>query len=380
MKVLYCKVLIKDICKINSGKSIKAAKIKSDYIKGLYPCYGGNGLRGFVDLYNHDAGKPIIGRVGAQCGNIHYSKTPFYATEHALVVTITSDKINPIWLCRQLTEMSLGQYAEGAAQPVIAASKLLNLHINIPPLAEQERIVSILDKAFEKIDAIKANAEENLANAKALFQAALKKELTPKDGWEEKTIKQITTVVTDGDHQPPPKASEGIPFITISNINKEEHIVDFSNTYYVPNEYYDSLKEERKPITGDILYTVTGSFGIPVYITDNRKFCFQRHIALVRSNTSIVLPRFIYYWFMSPTAKNLAEDAANGAAQRTVSLNSLRGFSFFVPSIEKQQILVRKFDNLFSKCRKLEKNCQAVIAECDALKQAILRKAFNGEL
>ena len=175
-------MILKDICKINSGKSIKACLICDKDINHNIPCFGGNGLRGFVSSPNQVGGNPIIGRVGAQCGNIHYCDEPFYATEHALVVTLKDDNVNPQWLCRKFESMKLGTYAEGAAQPVIAASKLLQLEIAIPPLSEQQSIVDYLDSAFAKIDAMKANAEKALNEAKALFQASLKEMLEPKEG------------------------------------------------------------------------------------------------------------------------------------------------------------------------------------------------------
>ena len=76
---------LKDICRINSGKSIKACFIGDKDKNHNIPCYGGNGLRGFVSNPNQIGGNPIIGRVGAQCGNIHYCDEPFYATEHAFL-------------------------------------------------------------------------------------------------------------------------------------------------------------------------------------------------------------------------------------------------------------------------------------------------------
>ena len=156
-----------EVCKIQSGKSIKAALIEPNNNKFEFPCYGGNGIRGYVEFSNTPGGCPIIGRVGAHCGNVHYSETPFYATEHALVVKIYSDAINPIWFCYLLGNMNLKQYAEGAAQPVIAASRLMALNIPVPPLAEQEMIVERLDAAFAEIDGLKANAEQQLKEARA---------------------------------------------------------------------------------------------------------------------------------------------------------------------------------------------------------------------
>lgn len=99
--------------------------------------------------------------------------------------------------------------------------------------------------------------------------------------WEKVRLEDCCYSISDGDHQPPPKAQQGIPFVTISNINSMNQL-DFSDTMFVPKEYYRSLDEKRKVRKGDVLYSVVGSFGIPVLIKEERPFVFQRHIAILR--------------------------------------------------------------------------------------------------
>jgi type I restriction enzyme, S subunit len=89
-------------------------------------------------------------------------------------------------------------------------------------------------------------------------------------------LAELATDITDGDHMPPPKALQGVPFITIGNIAKETRTIDFSDTFMVSRDYFDGLKANKKPQLGDVLYTVTGSFGVPVFVSENREFCFQR--------------------------------------------------------------------------------------------------------
>ena len=83
--------------------------------------------------------------------------------------------------------------------------------------------------------------------------------------WEHYKLNDICISISDGDHQPPPKADKGIPFVTIANITKTNKF-DFTDTMYVPREYYDALDSKRRPACGDVLYSVVGSFGIPVFI------------------------------------------------------------------------------------------------------------------
>ena len=262
----------------------------------------------------------------------------------------------------------------------IAISKLKEVLIPLPPLPEQQHIVSILDKAFEAIDKAKANAEQNLKNAKELFESYLQGVFEKKgEGWGETILSDVATDITDGDHQPPPKSKSGIPFITISNINKESFEIDFSSTFKVPEEYFQKIKVNRKPKEGDLLYTVTGSYGIPVLINSNFEFCFQRHIALIRPKIS-VNSRWLFYWILSPQARRQANQVATGTAQRTVSLSALR--SFIIPDIQRsnQDSIVHKLDALSAETNKLVTKYQIKVTYLEELKKSILQKAFNGEL
>ena len=159
--------------------------------------------------------------------------------------------------------------------------------------------------------------------------------------------------IADGDHMPPPKVDDGIPFITISNIT-EQNKIDFSNTMYVPYSYYDALAEKRKPHSGDILYTVVGSYGIPVCIEQNIKFVFQRHIAILRPKSEIVKSRYMFYVMQSGFFKAQAEKAARGVAQKTISLSSLAEMILPIPDISIQERLVQVLDNFDSICSDLK--------------------------
>ena len=155
-------------------------------------------------------------------------------------------------------------------------------------------------------------------------------------------LSDVCETITDGDHQPPPKSSVGVPFLTISNLDKNNRI-DFEKTHYVPQEYYDAITPSRKPRRGDILYSVTGSFGIPVIVQTSKPFCFQRHIALIRPSCEID-NRFLYSLLASPIGYQMAEDAATGVAQKTVSLGALRSFMIPIPPLDIQREIVAEIE------------------------------------
>jgi len=131
---------------MRAGQFISAVKIKNNHEDAhAYPCYGGNGIRGFVEAFSHDGNYLLIGRQGALCGNVQRPRGRFYATEHAVVVAPKVD-VNIDWAFHMLTLMNLNQYASKSAQPGLAVGKLEEVPIVVPSLKVQSRIVSILDK------------------------------------------------------------------------------------------------------------------------------------------------------------------------------------------------------------------------------------------
>ena len=173
-------------------------------------------------------------------------------------------------------------------------------------------------------------------------------------------LSDCCVTISDGDHQPPPKTSEGVPFITISNITEYKQI-DFSNTMFVARDYYDNLDTKRKAQIDDIIYTVVGSFGTPVFIDEDLEFVFQRHIAILRPNKEVVYPKYMYYAMQSSSFYRQADIAAKGAAQRTISLSSLNKMTIPVPSIEEQKRIVDILDRFDKLCNDISEGLPAEI-------------------
>lgn len=172
--------------------------------------------------------------------------------------------------------------------------------------------------------------------------------------WKKVKLSECCLSIADGDHQPPPKAEQGIPFVTISNITSSNQF-DFSNTLYVPQDYYDRLDEKRKAREGDVLYSVVGSFGIPVFMKENKEFVFQRHIAILRPDSDAIIPQFLFYIMLTRAFYAKADAAALGAAQRTISLTSLRNIEISIPEKKAQLKIVEilsAFDNLIENNQK----------------------------
>lgn len=142
------KCTIRDLCEeFKSGKNIKSENILD---QGAYPVFGGNGLRGYADVYNHAGDYVLIGRQGALCGNVRFVIGKTYITEHAIAAKATNDN-DTRFLESLFVRLNLGQFSDQSAQPGLAVNKLLKIEISVPSKAEQEKIASFLREIDERI-------------------------------------------------------------------------------------------------------------------------------------------------------------------------------------------------------------------------------------
>ncbi|NMD99061.1 hypothetical protein HF878_06140 [Selenomonas bovis] len=261
----------------------------------------------------------------------------------------------------------------------------------LPPLDEQQRLVARIESLFTKLDAAKEQAQSVLDSHEtrkaALLHDAFAGKLTAKwreeQGLPEKIYKtvplnQVCDSIFDGDHMPPPKSNSGIPFLVIANVNKGK--LNFTGTRFVPQDYYESLTDTRKPQNGDVLYTLVGTYGIPVLVDTDEKFCFQRHMALLKPNKSSILQKYLWYTLQEKDFYQKATKIAKGTAQLTVPIKGLRQLTIPLPSLPEQQEIVRILDRLLAREQRARQAAEETLAAIDRMKQSILARAFRGEL
>lgn len=373
MRVAWQSATLKDLCVVDWGNTNLT---KSAYVEdGEFLAVSAAGCDGRIGHKEHARHTPVLSAIGAQCGKMFFPEEDFTAIKNTVTLTPKSDRCDARFLYHLLTFVELPQ--RGAGQPFISKGDIQSFAITYPPLVEQRRIVAILDEAFEAIATTKANAERNLQNARELFETFLGSSFAMSGDVVQ--LSECATAISDGDHAPPPKSPTGIPFITISNIDKETRCIDFDNTFSVARQYFDGLKPNRKPKRGDVLYTVTGSFGIPVLVEDDREFCFQRHIGLIRPKAEID-SRWLMYALLSPQVRSQAEAGATGTAQRTVSLSVLRAMMVPKQELEEQRRIAAQLDALAAKVGRLKDIERSKIIALDELKKSLLHQAFSGQL
>ena len=195
------------------------------------------------------------------------------------------------------------------------------------------------------------------------------------DSWQWVRLEDICFAITDGDHQAPPKVNDGIPFLVISDIITG--IIKFDKCRYVPFEYYSNLETYRQPSTGDILFTVTGSYGKSVIVETDKRFCFQRHIGLIKP---ILITKYLNIVLCSKYIKKECDAKATGTAQKTVGLESLRNFYIPIPPLSEQSRIIEQCQICEELLIKIDEGKKILGALIEASKSKILDLAMQGKL
>ena len=198
---------------------------------------------------------------------------------------------------------------------------------------------------------------------------------TPPVGWCWSRLMSVFNVITDGDHQPPPRADRGVAFLAIGNITTGK--LNFDGCRLVPDDYYILLPEYRKPFRGDILYTVVGAtYGRPALVDTDRPFCVQRHIAIMKPAAEMHL-EYLLLLLASPFIYEQATRSTTGAAQPTIALKPLRNFLAPVPPLTEQHRIVAKVTELLTLCDQLDASLTAATTARTRLLEATLREALK---
>lgn len=313
----------------------------------------------------------------APIGKIAINKVPMYCNQGFKCIVCKSELYNEYlywWLYGK--KDYLNSLGTGATFPEISKTVVENIVIPIAPLDEQQRIVSRLDSAFSQIDELKANAEKQFNEAKALFQKALAEEMKPKERWEEAPLVDVFNFI-DYRGATPTKINDGVPLVTAKNV--KYGYIDYTIKEYISREEYETRKNRGVSRKGDILFTTEAPLG-NVAIADLDEFSAgQRLITLQQyvNSQHKIDNKFFFYYMLSPRFQNRIKDLATGATAQGIKARILKTIIVPLPPLSEQQAIVSRLDTLSSQVRDLEENCRKTIAECDALKQAMLREVFE---
>lgn len=300
--------------------------------------------------------------VGAHAAIYHHSLNPIYVSYY-----FQSPQFNK----------AKEAFTHGFKVVEIRPADIAKIPIAYPSPTEQQRIVDFLDAEFAKIDALKANAERNLQNAQDLFQAALKKELEPKEGWTISTIGDICDVQggsTPRRTEPAYWKNGEYPWFTVDDIREQ------GRTITTTKQKITKLAWEKMRVfpANTVLLCCTASVGeyaiTTIPLTSNQQF----NGLTIKKNVSL-LPMYLYYY--AATLKSRLLELSGKATIDFVAASKVKSLSIAFPSSKEQQsMIVETLEALSKKCQILQDNYTQTLTLCDDLKQALLRKAFNGEL
>lgn len=351
---------------LDKGASVLSAN-KLNNCQGEYPVYGARGLIAKVNFYQQDKEYLAIIKDGAGVGRVYH-----YEANSSVLGTLQylfpKCEINIRFGYYYLQSIDFSKYYQGAAIPHIYYNDYKKEKIILPSLPEQERIVAKLDKAFEAIDKAKAIAENNLKNAKELFESSLNKAFTENtNDWEEKKLGEVCIIIAgqSPNSQFYNTEAKGLPFYQ----GKKE----FTNKYIgAPSVWTTEITKEA--LSGDILMSVRAPVGPINYATE--KCCIGRGLASIR-NSKLLSKDFLFYYLLSIQQKIGGHD---GAVFNSISRSEISAVKIRFPSIPDQQNIVARLDKLHEQTKQLEAVYSQKIKNLDELKQSILKRAFRGEL
>ena len=353
---------------------------KCDRIAGEYPYYGATGILDYVDGYLFDEALVLVGEDGAKWASGENTAFPIegkcWVNNHAHVLRPHRNELLDSWLIYFLVHSDLSEFVSGLTVPKLNQGSLREIPIPFPPLPEQQRIVTILDAAFEEIAAAKANAEANLKNARALFESHLQSVFEQRgEGWVEKRLGDVYDV-RDGTHDSPKYHATGFPLITSKNLKREG--LSFENVSLINDQDFAKINQRSAVHKGDVLFAMIGTIGNPTLVTVEPNFAIK-NVALFK------IPQgqsgaFLKHYLASGWVISKMMQEAKGTTQKFVGLGYLRDFPINVPPIAKQLEVVESLDELSVETQRLEAIYQQKITALDDLKKSLLHQAFKGEL
>ena len=359
-----------EVCRIRTGKK----DVNEGNPNGTYPFFTCAAVHTYSDSYSFDTEALLVAGNG-DVGNVSYYSGKFEAYQRTYVLSEFYDVV-PRFLYLILDgklKASVSKQKLGNTMPYIKMGMLTDFLLPLPPLTEQQRIVAILDEAFESIATAKLSAEQNLKNARELFDSYLQSVFTQRgEGWVKKKLGEVCNFI--GGSQPPKSNflkephQDAIRFIQIRDYKSDDHIV------YVPKRLAKRFCNED-----DIMI---GRYGPPVFQI-LRGLTGAYNVALMKAvpNENEITKDYLYYFLKHRDVQEyVIKLSSRAAGQSGLNKETIEPYCISYPALDQQVSIVRVIDALSAETQRLEAIYKQKIAVLDELKQSLLQKAFAGEL
>jgi type I restriction enzyme S subunit len=299
------------------------------------------------------------------------------------LVRIRAQRINTRYLCYHLNSQRTNDFInsmqKGTTRPRVTLSVVRELPIFVPSSAEQERIVGILDEAFEGIATAKANAEKNLQNARALFESHLQSVFTQRgNGWVDSSVGEVIRFI-DYRGKTPAKTSSGVRLITAKNVKMgylQETPMEF-----IASANYRGWMTRGIPQRGDVLFTTEAPLANVAQLDTNEKAAFAQRIIIMQPNKSRLDSTFLKYLLLSAPVQQRIRAKGTGATVQGIKASLLKLIEISFPkTLPEQERIVEKLDALGEETQRLASLYGQKLAALEALKKSLLHQAFAGRL
>lgn len=318
----------------------------------------------------------------AHVGKVAIVKKDCRYTYGAFCAKITPDKVNPLYLYFALSDVSFRRHIETQCKGTninnIKVSYILDYEIPFPPISEQERIVAQIEELFSQLDAGVETLKKTKAQLAVYRQAVLKEAFDSVKTYGTKNIEALCQRIVDCPHSTPKWSEEG--YLCLRTTNFKRGYLDLSEKNYVTKETFDSRNIRLVPLPGDVLYSREGAIlGIACIIPKDTYVCLGQRMMLLRPGEKLN-NRYLMYFLNSPSVTNYVASITGGSASPHVNVGDIKAFMIPCPTIEIQQQLVLDIDSKFSVCDSIEQNLDTALQQAEAMRQSILKEAFEGKL
>jgi type I restriction enzyme S subunit len=398
----WMNVPLKDFSKVEWGNT---SITKKSYTENGFPAYSAAGQDGNLNKYEKEGEAIILSAIGARCGRCFYATGKWTAIKNTIVIQSNPNFINHKLLFYFLNDPQRWAIS-GAAQPFITMATSNEILYPLAPLSEQHRIVAKLDELMEKAERSKKRLEKIPLILKRFRQSVLAAAVSGKltEEWREKNkIKSIAdknfetdengwlimrsdeacSVVASGSTPPNnPFTSEGdIPFLKVYNIVNQKINFDYK-PQFVSREIHDTKLKRCKLFPNDVIINIVGPPLGKVALVTNQypEWNMNQALVLFRAKEFLTHNFLFYILIEGSEIKRLENEYRGTAGQTNISLTQCRNFIFHIPSKKEQHEIVRRVEALFAFADKIETRYTKAKAQFDKLPQALLAKAFKGEL
>jgi type I restriction enzyme S subunit len=278
-------------------------------------------------------------------------------------------------------DLLLSMVSRGATVHRLMTEQIRSLDFILPPLPEQQRIVSILDEAFVSIATAKANAGKNLQNARALFESYLQAVFSQQgEGWVERRLGDVFDIGSSKRIRETEWTSSGVPFYggkEIVRLAKFGSVI--SNAYISEEKYRDYASRYDMPRKGDVLITARGTIGVGYIVQEGDKFYYKDGNIISFREKTPTNPLFVLYAFRSePLIEQFAD--LTGATVTHLPIERAKNLTLKMPSFITQGAIVERLGNIENEIQRLESIYQRKLTSLDELKKSMLHQAFAGKL